>query len=332
MTTLVTGGFGAVGSFVTRILVERGESALVYDLRPDPRLVRDILTQVTVFQGDILDLAQLVDTFGSHRVKRVIHTAALMPEPARERPFLGTQVNVVGLSNVLEAARLTGVRRVVFASTKGVYAEIEGIHDHPTYAPINERYPKDPNSLYDASRFYGERLGLAYMERYSLEFCATRFAHTYGPGKLTHGTLAVPSQIVEGAYRGHPVRIPQGGEAMDDMVYNRDSALGLVCAAFAPNPRSRVYQIASGRPSSLHDVAAATRKLFPDAHIEIGPGLDFKGIGRKSCCVFDITRARTEIGYEPQFSLEQGVADYVALLDKVDYFGIGPRLATAPPP
>lgn len=328
MSTLVTGGFGAVGSFVTRILLERGETAVVYDLRPDPRLVRDILDQVTVEQGDILDLPRLVEVFGARGVTRVIHTAALMPEPARERPYLGTHVNVLGLANVLEAARLAGVKRVVFASTKGVYAEIEGAHDHPTYAPVDERYPKDPNSLYDASRFYGERLGRAYQERYGLEFCATRFSHTYGPGKLTHGTLAVPSMIVEGAYRGEAVRIPHGGEAMDDFVYNRDSANGLVCAAFAPNPSSGIYQIASGRAHSLHDVAAAVRKLIPHADIQIGPGLDFKGLGRKSCCVFDISRARTEIGYEPRFSLEQGVEDYLCLLDRVDYFGMAPRVAS----
>lgn len=332
MTTLVTGGFGAVGSFVTRLLVERGEPVLIYDLRPDPRLVRDLLGSITVVQGDILDLPLLIETCARHGVERIIHTAALMPGPTAQRPFLGTQVNVLGLANVLEAARLTGVRRVVFASTKGVYAEISGVHDHPTYAPITEAYPKDPNSLYDASRFYGERLGLAYLERYGLDFCATRFSHTFGPGKLTHGLLAVPSMIIEGAYRGEPVHVPGGADARDDLVYNKDSALGLVCAAFAENPKSRVYQIGSGRLASLVDVAAAVRRHFPDADIQIGPGLDFKDLGRRTGCLFDLTRARTEIGYEPRFSLEAAVDDYLALLDRVDYFGLAPRLAAASPP
>lgn len=327
MNVLVTGGFGAVGSFVTRLLVERGERVVVFENRPDPRLVRDLVGQIAVVQGDVLDLPLLIETFGAHDVERAIHTAALMPEPTQNRPYLGTQVNVVGLANVLEAARLSGVRRVVFASTKGVYAEIAGAHDHPTYQPITEDYPKDPNSLYDASRYYGERLGLQYLDTYGLEFCATRFSHTYGPGKLTHGSLAVPSQIVEGAYRGEKVRIPGGADVKDDLIYNKDAALGLVCAAFADRPTSHIYQIGTGRASSLPDVAAAVRQLLPDADVEIGPGLDFKGLGRKSCCVFDIARARAEIGYEPQFTVETGVADYLALLDRVDYYGIAPRLA-----
>lgn len=326
MRVLVTGGFGAIGSFVTRLFVERDDRVTVFDQRPDPRLVRDIADRVAVVTGDVLSLPALIEAFQRGRTEVIVHTAALMPAPVRANPYQGTLVNVNGLLNVLEAARLTGVRRVVFASTRGVYAPAAGRFAHPTYEPITEDYPKDPDSLYDASRFHGERLGRQYAETYGLEFAATRFAHTYGPGKLTHGTLAVPCQIVEGAYRGVPVRIPRGGDQLDDLVYNRDAALGLVSAATAPNPASGVYSIGTGRASSLRDVEAAVRRHFPEADIEIGPGLDFKGLGRDSSTVYDISRARSEIGYEPRFTVEQGVDDYLRLLDRVDYFGIAPRL------
>jgi UDP-glucose 4-epimerase len=326
MNVLVTGGLGAIGSYVTRHFHERGDTVVVFDLRPDLRLVRDIADGITVVQGDILMLHRLVETFTKHRIEVVVHTAALMPVPVKREPYTGTLVNVMGVTNVLEAARLTGVRRVVFASTRGVYAPASGAHAHPTYEPITEDYEKDPDSLYDASRFYGERLGRQYAETYGLEFAATRFAHTFGPGKLTHGTLAVPCQIVEGAYRGIPVRIPQGGDQRDDLIYNRDAAWGLVCAATAPNPASVVYSIGSGRPSGLRDIEAAVRRHFPDADIEIGPGLDFKGLGRDSSTVYDTTRARTEIGFATRFDIQAAVDDYLALLDRVDYFGIAPRL------
>lgn len=326
MRTLVTGGLGAIGSYVSRLFHERGDDVVVFDLRPDLRLVRDIADAITVVQGDIGHLHALVAAFQQHRIEVVVHTAALMPVPVKRDPYVGTLVNVLGLTNVLEAARLTGVRRVVFASTRGVYAAASGDHAHPTYRPITEDYPKDPDSLYDASRFYGERLGRQYAETYGLEFAATRFAHTFGPGKLTHGTLAVPCQIIEGAYRGVPVRIPQGGDQRDDLIYNRDAALGLVCAATAERPASGVYSIGTGRPSTLRDVEAAVRRHVPDADIEIGPGLDFKGLGRDSSTVYDTTRARTEIGFEARFTLDEAVADYLALLDRVDYFGIAPRL------
>jgi UDP-glucose 4-epimerase len=329
MTFLVTGGFGAIGSFVTRLLHERGEKVVVVDVRPDLRLLKDLASELTIVQSDVLHLPPLIETFQSHRVDRVIHTAALMPDPTKRSPFLGTLVNVLGLTNVLEAARLTGVRRVVFASTRGVYAEARGLHSHPTYEPITEDYPKDPGSLYDASRFYGERLGRQYAETYGLEFCATRFSHTFGPGKLTHGTLAVPSQIIEAAYRGIPIRVPRGAEQMDDLIYNRDAALGLICAAVAEHPTSGVYSIGTGRASLLRDVERAVRRHFPNAEIEIGPGLDFKGLGRDTYTVYDTTRARTEIGFEPQFDVDHAVDDYLELLDRVDYFGVAPRLSAA---
>jgi UDP-glucose 4-epimerase len=329
MSVLVTGGLGAVGSFVTRLLHERGEPLVVFDARPDLRLVRDIAEDLTVVQGDILHLPQLIECFQRHGITRAIHTAALMPDPVKREPYVGTLVNVMGVTNVLEAARLTGAKRVVFASTRGVYAEAAGSHAHPEYKPITEDYPKDPGSLYDASRFYGERLGRQYAETYGLEFCATRFAHTFGPGKLTHGKLTVPCQIIEGAYRGEPVRIPQGGDQLDDLIYNRDAALGLVCAALAEETVSGAYSIGTGRASSLRDVEAAVRRHFPDADIEIGPGLDFKGIGRDSYTVYDTTRAQAEIGFEPRFSVEEAVDDYLELLDRIDYFGMAPRLRTA---
>jgi UDP-glucose 4-epimerase len=323
----VTGGFGAIGSYVTRLLHERGEAVVVVDVRPDLRLVADIAPALTVVQADVLHLPPLIETFLEHRVRRVIHTAALMPDPTKRSPYVGTLVNVLGLTNILEAARLTGAKRVVFASTRGVYAEASGRHSNPTYEPITEAYPKDPGSLYDASRFYGERLGRQYAETYGLEFCATRFSHTFGPGKLTHGTLAVPSQIIEAAYRGVPIRIPHGADQKDDLIYNRDAALGLVCAATAEAPTSGVYGIGSGRASGLADVERAVRRHFPDADIEIGPGLDFKGLGRDTYTIYDTTRARTEIGFEARFDIDQAVDDYLALLDRVDYFGIAPRLA-----
>lgn len=328
MSILVTGGLGAVGSFVTRLLRERGESVVIFDVRPDLRLIRDIADDVTIVYGDILHLSQLIDCFQKHAVTRVVHTAALMPDPVKREPYVGTLVNVVGTTNVLEAARLTGVRRVVFASTRGVYDQGTGVHGHPTYEPITEDYRKNPRSLYDASRFYGERLGRQYAETYGLEFCATRFAHTFGPGKLTHGTLTVPCQIIEGAYRGVPVRIAQGGDQSDDLIYNRDSALGLVCAAFAEDPKSGLYSIGTGRASTLRDIEAAVRVHFPDADIEIGPGLDFKGLPN-SYYVYDIALAQKELGFEPRFSIQAAVDDYVMLLDRLDYYGLAPRLPGA---
>jgi UDP-glucose 4-epimerase len=328
VSILVTGGFGAVGSYVSRLLLERGEQVVVFDVRPDIRLVRDIADDLTLVTGDILHLSQLIECFQRHSVTRVIHTAALMPDPVKREPYIGTLVDVMGVTNVLEAARLTGVTRVVFASTRGVYAQATGRFGHPTYDAITEDYPKEPRSLYDASRFYGERLGRQYAETYGLEFCATRFAHTFGPGKLTHGTLTVPCQIIEGAYRGVPVRIGQGRDQLDDLIYNRDAALGLVCAAFAPRPISGVYSIGTGRTSSLLDIEAAVRAHFPDADIEIGPGLDFKSLPN-SYYRYDITRARTELGFEPQFDIQSAVDDYLELLERLDYHGVAPRLTRA---
>ena len=142
-----------------------------------------------------------------------------------------------------------------------------------------------------------------------------RFASIYGPGKTArHGKMGVTSQIVEAPARGEPFHIAQGGEEKDDFIYNKDSALGIYLATIADNPKSRVYNIGTGVGLTLNDFARVLRRHLPNAVIEIGPGLNFLGMPYPASGVYDISRARTELGYAPEYDLEQGIADYLASL------------------
>jgi UDP-glucose 4-epimerase len=142
-----------------------------------------------------------------------------------------------------------------------------------------------------------------------------RFATTYGPGKTSrHGKMGVTSQIVENPAAGLPFRLAQGGDEKDDFIYNKDSARGIYLACMADNPKSRVYNIGTGVGVTLNDVARVIRKHLPKADIEIGPGLNFLGMPYPASSVYDISRARAELGYEPHYDLEKGIADYLAML------------------
>ena len=178
-----------------------------------------------------------------------------------------------------------------------------------------EDLPKNPKRIYDSAKLMGEHLCIYYQGNMGVDTVVLRFATTYGPGKTArHGKMGVTSQIVEAPARGEPFHLAQGGDEKDDFIYNKDSALGIYLAAVAENPKSRVYNIGSGIGSTLKDFERILRRHLPNADIKIGPGLNFLGMPYPAHGVYDVTRAREELGFKPEYDLERGIADYLASL------------------
>ncbi len=323
---LVTGAFGAFGNQVLRRLVKEGIRPVGMSRNPDLSLVRDVAGSIDVARGDVTNLQDIIQAIKEYKVKRVIHAANLIGE-AETKPFLGFQIGAAGTANVLEAARITSMERVVYCSSKGVYGHIVGgPHAFPKYAPINEDHVRNPeyDSIYAAGKVLGENMGWAYHDKHGLDFAALRFGHTWGPGKQArHGPLSIFSKFVENAMAGKPTVIAKGGDEKDDIVYLKDVALGIVRACYAPSVPSMFYNIASGRLVGLHDFADAVRKVMPKAQIEIGSGVDYINYGHPRYSLYDISRAQKELGYQPEYvDLEKGVRDYV---DTMKALGLAPQ-------
>jgi UDP-glucose 4-epimerase len=312
---LITGGLGAIGSFVTRRFVEEGLRPLVLDARPDFALVRDLNNRFDFITGDVLDLPGLMRLVKEREIGRIVHLAAVMPPAAQENPPLGWQVNTWGTLHVLEAARTFKVERVVFASSKAVLGAMTGEHGHPIYRPVSEAHPYNPTSVYGATKVAGELMGRQYMASYGIEFVALRFAATYGPGKLArHGAVGTTSRLIETVLAGKEFSLPQGADQRDDLVYNRDVGGAVFLAATVPTLSAHVFHIGTGRLSSLGEVAEALREICPDVRVKIGPGLDYYGAGQFGYCLFDISKAREVLGFNPRYDIGKGVRDYIELL------------------
>ena len=321
MSILITGGMGAIGSFVTRRLVEIGMEPVLYARHKDTILINDIEDKVVIVEGDILDYDTLVKTIETYNVEKIIHAAAMLIE-AGSSPAMAIRVNVEGTAKILEAALRCNVNRVVYASAKGAYSEAKGEHGHPTYKPINEDHPTENNmGFYGLTKLFGEKVGFQYQQQHGIDFIALRFSSTYGPGKiLKHGAsspMSVHGRIIENAMHGKPTRHPQGAEQKDDFIYNKDTANGIVSACMAEGMTHRIFNIGSGKGSTLVDLANAVKKIYPEPDIEIGPGLDFFNIGYNVYSVYDISRAKKELGFSPQYDLEEGVRDYVETLKQL---------------
>src|SRR5271170_7781406 len=186
MNFLVTGGAGFIGSHVCERLLRDGHSVWAFDdLNPfyDPqfkqRNLREVQSLAKPFEfvhGDITDAAALAEIFGSVKFDQVIHLAARAGvRPSLQEPALYQRVNVEGTVNVLEAARLAGVKKITVASSSSVY----GVNSKVPFAesdPISH-----PISPYAASKLACEALGHVYHHVYGLDVVMLRFFTVYGP-------------------------------------------------------------------------------------------------------------------------------------------------------
>lgn len=322
MKTLVTGGLGVNGAWVTRKLLDRGHEVVVADLLADRSLLGERARDVEVLAVDVTNGEAMKSLLEEHRIEAVVHMAALI-SGLQENPLAGFRVNALGTVQLLDAALRAGVRRFVYTSSRAVYGDIDGAHAYPRYDPVREDFRLGARNVYDVTKLSGELMGRNFA-RLGLEFAALRFATIFGPGKLTrHGPMAIYSRFIENAMAGVPLHIPKGGDERDDVIYVDDIAEACVLAATREKLGFDAYHISRGIGTTLGEFADAVKRVYPAAELTVGPGLDYFNAGVKYAGVLDNARARQDLGFVPRFDLEQGIRDYVTRLED---FGLPPTV------
>jgi UDP-glucose 4-epimerase len=313
---LVTGGFGAIGSFVVRRLVADGHQVVVYSRQANTSLVPDVARDVQHVAGDVQDkerLAQAVRDFG---VTRIIHLAAALGGVLEQDPPVGYRVNVLGGLNVFDVARDLHLERVVFTSSKAYYGALVGEFAAPTYEPVTEDYVGQTSNVYGATKKALEDAAYHYRRLFGLAVIALRLGSTYGPGKGRGATGHVgypqlKARIVDSAVAGEPFSVPMA-DLLDDIVYNADVAYGAVLACFAAPTAQWQFNIAGGRLVSVREFAEEVMRVVPAHRLSFEAANGAAGaVPRNVTGRLSIDRARAELGYEPQFPGVTGVADYV---------------------
>ena len=317
---MVTGACGRIGRHVVRQLLERGIEVGGSDVGASAARLGDLAGRVEVEATDVRDLAALVQSFRNRRVSRVVHLAARFGQASDRHPRSSMEVNLGGTLSVLEAAQLCGVERVVMASSHSLYPPAAGVHGPPEWEAVGESCPVDPARPYTIMKLACEQLGRFFARRRGVEFAAVRFSSFYGAERAIQRGNSLSdalNRMIIDALEGIPVRFERGGEQVFDPVYIKDCAHGVVCALLADRELDgRIYNIGGGRPVTLNEAAAAVRAALPGADIEVGPGLGFAGGDSAAGHLpwLDIGRARREIGYRPQYTLEQGIRDTIGEL------------------
>jgi UDP-glucose 4-epimerase len=316
MAILVTGGTGFLGSYFTRYAVEQGERVVVLDRYIDRGRIADVLDQITLVEGDVADPDTVRALIEEHGVDRIANFAFILggPAPGQMMPYV--RVQCLGIANVFESARAAGVRRVVFCSSIAAYGR-------QAVSPLREELPPVPNSLYGSSKVWAESLGRHYAQHLGLEVISLRFGSTYGLGRAWRGSynsgLLTPRPethymaSVEDAVRGGPVELPPD-ESLADWTYAADAAQTVWLALNAPRPSYDLYNIAS-ELSPVGEFRRALQQHLPEAVIRIK-----EGGASEVYPPMDNTRLKTDLGFTPKFTIEDGVRDYIARVRAYDEY------------
>src|SRR3954467_12288195 len=309
MTTLVIGS-GLIGSQIARILVESGEKPVLMDTAAQREAISQIvdLAKVTLIQGDVLRPLSIVDALRSHNITRIAHTAAnpLLTLGAQKEPYAAINLNIMGTVNVLEAARITGLKRVVVSSSSVLNHYLDGGEDGGNFGK-EEAFPR-PTTFYSATKQAVESLGLNYAKWCGIEFAGLRYGAVFGPwsGSGGGGPSNVIREAMRNALKGQEATVPPGTM---EWVYSKDAARGTVLALETKDLGSRVFNITMGAMTTPAEMAAAIQAVVPGAKVKFeapaGAGVSLSNRDHHA----ELTRAKRHLGWEPEFKLRDAVKD-----------------------
>lgn len=261
---LVTGAKGFIGSWVVKVLLERGDRPSILDLDPHSHRLRALfseeqLASVSFIAGDVSKLEDVERAVSDHGITHVIHLAALQVPFCVANPPLGALVNVVGTVNVFETVKKHRdlVRKLVYASSAAVYGtpEFYGA-DH-----ITDDAPLEPATLYGVFKQCNEGTARVYYARDGISSVALRPSTVYGAGR-DQGLTSGPTKAIKACVAGRPYTIRFTGPA--DLQYARDTAITFIRAAESNLEGARIYT-PRGAVVSMEEFLAALERQFPEA-------------------------------------------------------------------
>lgn len=256
---LITGGTGFIGSHLARKLVSDGANVVLFDIQPNEQRVKDILDQVKIVKGDVVDYESLVAVIKEHDVGSVIHTAAMLSVAAAEEIRTAYNVNIEGTFNLLEACRTNGVKRFVFVSSLSAFGP-------NTPFPFHEKSYREPASFYGASKVCGEVLGTFYSLTHDMDFRCVRLAVVIGPGRRGQGATVSFSKFVEDVVLDRPGVILVPDYTILPIIHV-DDVSNLLFSLWKADTVSDRILMSGGVPIPIQDFVDEVKKLVPEAKI-----------------------------------------------------------------
>lgn len=306
MRLLVTGGAGFIGSHLCEKYVKDGHTVICLDNFMSGNLtnVRHLLDyrSFKLTKGDVRD-ADLLERVMKD-VDAVLHLAAqIHVDRSYVEPRLTYDINVMGTQNVLEAARLHDVRRVIHASTSEVYGSAQ-------YAPIDEAHPLCAPHPYGASKIAADRMCYAYIKTYGMDVSILRLFNTFGPRQRDLGYGGVISIFTRRVLNGVPPIIYGDGTQTRDYTFVHDAVRAYDLLLNRKEPLTEPVNVGSGKELPILNIAnriireCGKSGIIKPVHVE-------PRVGEVKRLIADAGKARELLGWTPQYPFKKGLSEFV---------------------
>jgi UDP-glucuronate 4-epimerase len=308
MKVLVTGGAGFIGSHVVQALATAGHDVDVLDVFHDfydtaikHANVAAFPPSVRLHTADITDMAVVQKIFTDGRFDTVVHLAARAGvRPSIEDPKAYIDTNITGTYNLLEASRITGVKKFVFASSSSVYGLSKVV-------PFSEDLPL-PQTLspYAATKLAGEHLCGNYSNLHGLNVVCLRFFTVYGPGQRPDLAIYKFTHHIE---NGIPIPKFGDGNTRRDYTYIDDIVQGVIAATAYDSAKFDIFNLGESETTTLNELIAVLESATgKSAIIQQLP----EQKGDMPLTSADISKARRLLGYAPTTKIADGIPKFVA--------------------
>jgi UDP-glucose 4-epimerase len=294
---LVTGGAGFIGSHIVDRLSAENRVIVLDNLftgqMPNLGKSKD---RITFIRGDVLDKALLTDIVG--KVDIIFHLAANVGNiRSIQDPYFDMDMNIRGMLNLLEACRNSKVERLVYSSSGAIFGEAR-------YLPIDEEHPLNPESPYAVSKLAAEKYCFAFYKVHGVPATALRYFNVYGPRQDTSEYANATSIFFSRIREGKPITIFGDGKQTRDFVFVEDVVSANILAATQPAAIGEIFNIATGRETSIEQLASIIRQIS-DKDNPVIYAAPRAGEVRHSLA--NIEKAQRLLGYNPETDLQEGL-------------------------
>lgn len=304
MKYLITGGAGFIGSHIANTLVKSGKKVRVFDNFSSGKRENLKDLDVEIIEGDLRNDDDIANAVKG--IDIIFHEAAFVSVPeSMEKPQECLDVNITGTSKLFEAARKSGVKRVVVASSAAVYGDSEAY-------PLSEDTPLRQLSPYAVSKRVDEMYAELFTNQFGLEVVALRYFNVYGPRQRPDSMYAAAVPIfIRRILDNKPITVYGDGGQTRDLVNVKDVVQANLLASEHPAAPGKIFNVCTGVETKLLDLLDILYKIFPNApkhvHAEPRAGDIYRSIGTPKKII-------DTLGFNPQVSLADGLAEAVEVM------------------
>jgi UDP-glucose 4-epimerase len=299
MKILVTGGAGFIGSHVVDLMIGAGHEVVVVDNLSSGRL-ENVNPKATFYQMDIRS-PELRQVFEKEHPDIVDHHAAQIDvRRSITEPLFDAEINILGPIHLAQLAVEFGVKKFIHISSGGA------AYGEPVYLPCDENHPVRPLSPYGASKYAFELYLYLFKESFGLDYTVLRYANVYGPRQDPLGEAGVVAIFSGQMLQKKPVTINGSGEQVRDFVFVTDCAKANLMVL--EKGGGKVYNLGCGVGTSINQVFSHLKRLTGYAN---EPIYGAAKVGETFRIYLDASRIMQELGWEPTYAIEDGLAKTV---------------------